>query len=394
MHNLVRASIFLLIAAPALASDGVLEIDQTCAVLTGCFPGDAPGFPVTISERGSYLVTSNLTVDGAPDALIDILSSAVAVDLDLNGFTLKGDFSTAASTKGIRSASPVRVADGDFELLRGAIDGTSVDVDRVHLFDITGVGISATTGEIDSVRSFLGYPSHRVIECTAECHINRVSGNAIDFPAVSIGSGSITESRLGNGGAPGFTSPVVESTGRVVISNSQVSGHVSLGSGLIEASSIGCLGYDQSPALSSVGSVWILDSSISCDIANVIAASVADQSILRANRIRGDIQVGARSIVESNTIDRTQGASASGIGAGDGSRIHGNSVSTGSTAGIGCGTGCLVSGNTVDRCGSYGLQLGTATSYHANNVSCGTTASVTGGVDTGGNLCNGSLTCP
>ena len=37
-----------LMASPALAVDGVLEINQTCAVLTGCFAGDIPGFPVTI----------------------------------------------------------------------------------------------------------------------------------------------------------------------------------------------------------------------------------------------------------------------------------------------------------------------------------------------------------
>lgn len=38
---------------PASASDGVLEINQTCAIQTGCFAGDTAGLPVTISASGS-----------------------------------------------------------------------------------------------------------------------------------------------------------------------------------------------------------------------------------------------------------------------------------------------------------------------------------------------------
>jgi hypothetical protein len=53
--------LLLVVASRAVAIDGVLEINQTCAVNTGCFAGDAPGFPVTISATGSYELTSNLT---------------------------------------------------------------------------------------------------------------------------------------------------------------------------------------------------------------------------------------------------------------------------------------------------------------------------------------------
>lgn len=37
-----------LVAPPAGATDGVLEINQTCATQTGCFAGDTAGLPVTI----------------------------------------------------------------------------------------------------------------------------------------------------------------------------------------------------------------------------------------------------------------------------------------------------------------------------------------------------------
>ena len=42
----------LLAAGPVRAGDGVLEISQTCAIETGCFTGDTPGFPVTIASAG------------------------------------------------------------------------------------------------------------------------------------------------------------------------------------------------------------------------------------------------------------------------------------------------------------------------------------------------------
>jgi hypothetical protein len=62
MRRFLPSLLLLLFAAPALASDGVLEINQTCAVETGCLAGDSPGFPVTISTAGSYRLTGSLNV--------------------------------------------------------------------------------------------------------------------------------------------------------------------------------------------------------------------------------------------------------------------------------------------------------------------------------------------
>ena len=60
-----------LMASPALAVDGVLEINQTCAVLTGCFAGDAPGFPVTMDSTTpgkSFRLTSDLGANACDGA--------------------------------------------------------------------------------------------------------------------------------------------------------------------------------------------------------------------------------------------------------------------------------------------------------------------------------------
>ena len=129
------ASLLLLLLLPAAASaasprDGRLAIDRACAPV-GCFPGDAPGYPVEITAPGSYLVTSDLDVNvaaaPADTGAIDI--SAPAVDLDLGGFTLTGpvecsgspiDCTPASGTgigiRAVSSATGVRIHDG-------AVDG-------------------------------------------------------------------------------------------------------------------------------------------------------------------------------------------------------------------------------------------------------------------------------
>jgi hypothetical protein len=80
-------------AGAARAGDGALEIDAACAA-AGCFPGDAPGFPVQITAPGSYRLTSNLSVTSGSTA-IDI--AADDVTLDLAGFEIVGPGSCTGS---------------------------------------------------------------------------------------------------------------------------------------------------------------------------------------------------------------------------------------------------------------------------------------------------------
>lgn len=78
----------LLPFAPAHAVDGVREINAASAAAGGVTAGDAPGFPVSITEPGSYRLTGTLATVTASHTLIDITTSDVT--LDLNGFGLKG----------------------------------------------------------------------------------------------------------------------------------------------------------------------------------------------------------------------------------------------------------------------------------------------------------------
>ena len=97
--------LLLLLAAPALATDGVLEINQTCAVQTGCFAGDTAGFPVTITQSGSYALTSNLDLSAEGVNVSGVAVSTPAVTIDLRGFQIAGPTSCSGSGPSI-SCSP------------------------------------------------------------------------------------------------------------------------------------------------------------------------------------------------------------------------------------------------------------------------------------------------
>lgn len=94
---LVSVSLAMLPLA-ASAADGAIEINQACAVNTGCFAGDLAGLPVTITAPGSYVLTSNVTNTTLDGEAITI--DAESVRLDLGGFTLDGGASTLGSTLG------------------------------------------------------------------------------------------------------------------------------------------------------------------------------------------------------------------------------------------------------------------------------------------------------
>jgi hypothetical protein len=72
---------------PAHAVDGDILITQAKALAGNVTPGDAPGFPVTLSLPGKYKLAGNLTV---PEGAHGIQIDSSMVTLDLNGFTIQG----------------------------------------------------------------------------------------------------------------------------------------------------------------------------------------------------------------------------------------------------------------------------------------------------------------
>lgn len=77
-------AICTLFASSTYAVDGVVLIDQNRALAGNVTPGDTAGFPVTISQPGSYRLSGNLTVGTANVRAIQITVDNVT--LDLNGF--------------------------------------------------------------------------------------------------------------------------------------------------------------------------------------------------------------------------------------------------------------------------------------------------------------------
>jgi len=102
-HNtLLRWGLLSLLAAAGSPAWGQVEINQTTALAGNVTPGDAAGFPVTLSVGGSYKLTSNLSVPNANTTAI--LITANSVTLDLNGFSIRGK--TVCTGSPVSSCSP------------------------------------------------------------------------------------------------------------------------------------------------------------------------------------------------------------------------------------------------------------------------------------------------
>ena len=92
----LRAAVALLaslLPVAAFASDGALEINQTC-VATGCVPGDTAGFPVSTEVGRKYVLTSDLTLASANT---DGVVLAEGATLDLNGFAITGPYTCSGT---------------------------------------------------------------------------------------------------------------------------------------------------------------------------------------------------------------------------------------------------------------------------------------------------------
>lgn len=96
MKQVVRVFCLALagVATPALAVNGLFEINSVCAQF-GCFSGDTGGLPVQITQPGSYRLTGNLSTANVNQDLIVVTADAVTIDL--NGFAMLGPVSCSGT---------------------------------------------------------------------------------------------------------------------------------------------------------------------------------------------------------------------------------------------------------------------------------------------------------
>lgn len=198
-------------------SAAVVSIDQKSAQAGKVTEGDTPGFPVTISEPGSYRLTSNLVVKEAGVTVIEITANDVTIDLA--GFSIVGP-NTCAGTpvectipggggigiKAVADAGPspenVRVMNGTVRGMGGhgiRMMGTGTVVEHVHAVSNGGPGIVVGLGSIiDSVATFNGAGAAVVgLVVRGTVAMNNVFGIFIRPGGVATGNSAIANAATG-----------------------------------------------------------------------------------------------------------------------------------------------------------------------------------------------------
>jgi parallel beta-helix repeat protein len=168
--RLAATTLALLAATPALAVDGVIEINQTRAVAGGVTPGDAPGLPVTISRPGSYRLTGNLATSSRNISAIVVAADDVTVDL--NGFTI----ACTLSTTGI---IPVACQPG---LGQGGVGVDAEDKDRIKVRNgsVRGMGSSGIVVGNGARVTDLHVSTNGGRGIDADGRGNMITGNAVE----------------------------------------------------------------------------------------------------------------------------------------------------------------------------------------------------------------------
>jgi hypothetical protein len=172
-------------------------IDQQHALIGGIGPGDASGFPITITQPGAYRLASNLTLQTANTTGIVVLTKDVSIDL--NGFSIIGpcaQSSSCAGTTGVgikaadddacTSGGPVKNGLQNVSVKNGTIRGTgagalllgpSATVDNITVLSTGRFGIA--TGDFSTITN------NRVSDTRPEMNCNLAAGG------ITPGGGSV-----------------------------------------------------------------------------------------------------------------------------------------------------------------------------------------------------------
>jgi hypothetical protein len=172
--------LMLVLAPPVYAGEGVFEINQACALNTGCFSGDSAGFPVTISDSGSYRLTGKLS--GATGDGISIEASQVTIDL--MGFSL-----CSGTGSGLIASTPM----ADIVVMNGTVcDWGGVGID---------LGTSASSRVINVLATGNGSAGIRV-GTDSSVFDSIARGNS--SVGIQSGSGSVIRDNVANANGDGI----------------------------------------------------------------------------------------------------------------------------------------------------------------------------------------------
>jgi hypothetical protein len=228
----------LLAAIPGslLAVDGVVLIDQSHALTGGVTPGDAPGFPVTISQPGSYRLSGNLTVPDLDTIAIQITSDFVT--LDLNGFSIIGPVvctrnptscPTAGKGVGVLSGGdPTTNGPRGVRVLNGSVHGMGnfgifmtgdgSIVERISVSSNAGGGL-IVAGDVSEIAASLnGAFGIFAISVRGSIAVDNAKDGIVLDASGGVGIGNISSFNGGNG----MSVPNGTVTGNTIVRNNLV----------------------------------------------------------------------------------------------------------------------------------------------------------------------------
>ena len=238
-HFVLAAAVLVaFLPAPVFAQ---VQITQAKANAGNVTPGDAAGFPITISRPGSYILKGNLTVPNENTHGILITTSHVTIDL--NGFAILGPTdcsgglqpcARAGSGNGITTAQiphfNITLRNGTIQGMGAAgvnIYGDSHLLERLHVRSNGGggiriwhsadlgssivqhntaqrnayVGIETFGGVITNNTIDVNFHAIRVFGSSALVSHNVVTRNAGDALTATPGTGYLANVFTANGGA-------------------------------------------------------------------------------------------------------------------------------------------------------------------------------------------------
>jgi hypothetical protein len=297
-------------------------------------------FPISISQGGSYRLKSNITVPDANTTAIRITANDVT--LDLNGFTISGPTSCGGHPL---TCTPT---------------GTGVGIDASGSENVTivngtvrgmgGNGVIVTDGRAERVTatnnggSGLEFGAGVATGCTVR--LNGVQG--IGFGGTE---GLVTGCRVEQNGSAG------------VAGNGAAIGNIVSFNGQTEVGGVGGAGIEM------------------------------NAGVIMGNTVMSNIGFGivSNGVVVNNHVLLSQDI---GILVGDGT-VVGNTANVNGADGIQLnGMGGVVVNNASFNNTALGLNLPASAGYANDATYRNTGGTVTGGLQMGTNVCNGSTTCP
>jgi hypothetical protein len=195
----VFAAITVSLAIPAFAIDGEILITHAKAMAGGVTPGDAAGYPISISVPGKYKLAGNLPV---PAGTNGIEINVPEVTIDFNGFRMHGSyFANYGIVSPNRSTTIRNGTIIGFKFNGITATGNSLMVQDMRIVENGGAGVAA-----DSVpyarflNNTIAANSGNGILCGYACHVEGNDVSDMQYHGVYIRSGTVLGNTIiGNG---------------------------------------------------------------------------------------------------------------------------------------------------------------------------------------------------